>query len=285
MLEKYIALVTAIIGFFTVLIALILHFKKHLIKVNFGSRKFDIKKLNSKRQIKLFKQWESIPARCEDILNQPAISIEKQKEYQILRKINFATLNELLDFLHLGQFHLSLPLSNEENQLIRGARTNVIEKVSEKFNYFINNPSDCDYKKLTNLLSEIYDYLSEDDNVSEKCDFLFVPGAKTHLRAKKAGELFLEGKGTYIFLSGLKPYYEKKDFNVVTEAEAMYCYLMSVDSDLQGKINPERITIEKRSQDTRENAYLSAKVIGKFREKIGRPINIAIVTSPYHLYR
>lgn len=114
-----------------------------------------------------------------------------------------------------------------------------------------------------------YDYLAEEDTL-ENVDFIFVFGAKTPLRIKKAIELYQQGLSPKIIVSGRSPHYASDQS--ITEAEN---YALIAE---QGGVPASAIIIENESISIPDNVRSSLNLLdeeGIFYK------SIALVNSPY----
>ena len=109
-----------------------------------------------------------------------------------------------------------------------------------------------------------------------------VPGSRTFERAAEAFRAYLFAQGRpFILLAGRAPYYDPSNAGYdLTEAEANEAYLRMLS------IPKERIYIEDRSQDTKENAEFLPAVLKEIGSELEiKNYKILLVTSPFHLAR
>lgn len=119
------------------------------------------------------------------------------------------------------------------------------------------------------LLDAIYDYLSEQDS-PEKSDLLFVFGARTDLRAKKAVELYRQNLADKIVVSGGAPIYHLN----TTETEAdRYKEIL-----VQAGVPKEAIIVEDASITVPDNVRRSLNLL---EQSSALPRSLIIVNSPY----
>lgn len=106
-----------------------------------------------------------------------------------------------------------------------------IEKIDNLIEGIVNEILKNQSEEYVEMYDQIYDYLSEEDT-PQKSDFIFVFGSKLNLRIDKAIELYNQGLGDKIIISGGKPIYEGKQ---VSEAENLKNHAVSkgiLESDL-----------------------------------------------------
>jgi len=119
------------------------------------------------------------------------------------------------------------------------------------------------------ILNNVYDYLSEEDNLKQS-DFIFVFGSKTPLRIEKAIELYNQGLSEKIIVSGQGPHYA--DNVAETEAEIYARIAMNAG------VPKESIIKEDKSITIPDNVRSSLNLL----DKISVPYkSIILVNSPY----
>jgi DUF218 domain len=119
------------------------------------------------------------------------------------------------------------------------------------------------------LLNNMWDYLSEEDELSE-CDTVFVFGSKTPLRAVKAAEVFVKSGARRIVVSGGGPIYSQD--KSVSEAEN-YKKILLVNN-----VPEDMIILETQAITVPDNVRRSLNLL----DELGiEPKGIALVNSPY----
>ncbi|MDO8639015.1 MAG: YdcF family protein, partial [Candidatus Daviesbacteria bacterium] len=123
--------------------------------------------------------------------------------------------------------------------------------------------------KLIEILNKLYDYLSEEDAL-EKCDTVFVFGAKTPFRAIKGAEVFQKVNAERIIVSGGTPIYGNKS----QKPEAIIYKEILVESG----ISESKIIAESKSITLPDNVWCTLHLLDDLKIK---PRCIAIINSPY----
>ncbi len=93
------------------------------------------------------------------------------------------------------------------------------------------------------LFNDLYDYLSESDNV-QGADIIFVFGSKSTFRIEKAVKLYQAGYGSRILISGKGPFGEQKDGKTRPEAQKLAEFAFECGVPREALIlEPESITV------------------------------------------
>jgi uncharacterized SAM-binding protein YcdF (DUF218 family) len=119
------------------------------------------------------------------------------------------------------------------------------------------------------LLNAVYEYLSETDEL-KAADMIFVFGGKTPLRMECAAQLFNDGMGESVFISGGNPIYS--GVNQMSEAERYY----KIGSD--GGIPKGKMILETNSITMPDNVRCSLAMMKALPLD---PQSIILVNSPY----
>ncbi len=244
-----------------------------------GDREY-VFSLKKEDRIFLFEEWKLLEAKYDPPLLTP-IPIEKQLDNK--HPIEFERINSLFEFLEMKDFELKTPLTIKDFKIIYYKRKEAIQLTYNKIQRVLDNIDNKNQNVLLNLLDSIYDYLSEEDQLIKKADIALVPGYRSTFRAKKAGELYREGKVRKIYLTGNKPYYDQSNIRYLSEALAMEIYL--TDIEFSGLVENKNIYIDTKAEDTKENVELSRRPFLIEKNAIGKPLDVVIVTSPYHMRR
>jgi hypothetical protein len=112
---------------------------------------------------------------------------------------DFSTIIALLNYFELSikLFETEFGIEEIQNEENRKLALELVEQLSKNILANTLKPG------LIEILSDIYDYLSEEDDL-EKSDIIFVFGSKEELRTDKAIELYKKGWSEKIFISGDK---------------------------------------------------------------------------------
>jgi hypothetical protein len=248
-----------------------------------------LRRIPTEARIKLYEQWRSIDASFPPPEEAPALPVGEQAALQRNLPINFDPLREVLQLLNIHKWMFSVPtaprefIENYGNSGMREYRKTVFEGITR----LLARGTDQEKTQLLDRLALMTAYLSEEDPLRkrERADVAFVPGARTHLRAEKAGELFNAGRVTQIYLTGHSPYYSKNEDKPqpLTECLAMAVYLVDKRPDL--KVGWGNLMLETRAHCTIENVLLSKRPLLSAALQRPRPLTIVIVTSTYHMRR
>jgi DUF218 domain len=171
----------------------------------------------------------------------------------------FNTIVNFLKYLKLDASVFSTP--GTIHQVVEQGRV-LLDQVAASV---INNTQQVD----KHLLDDMWDYLSEEDEVSA-CDTVFVFGAKTPLRAIKAAEAFDEGRADRIVVSGGGPIYVQD--KTVTEAENYKQIL------LDKGVPEDKIILEVGAITVPDNVRRSLNLLDELSIS---PKKIVLVNSPY----
>lgn len=254
--------------------------------------------------------WNKLPQSIKQILYERFLSMNSKSKTSYAKVINISQQLELaesrkIDLLPLIEFlrifdidekllcNIKFPLSENEYSVLHGtekstndSQENIIlsclKTKLEQIQY---------YERLTNIQKQktdlLFNYLicNENQNIyeEENLDLIIVFGCRKRgieYRMRKVVELIQKNPKTFIFITGG---YDNniEDGNVpVSESAIMLYYLNNIL-----KVNNRNIIIDENAKNTEENvihSILQIKNIYILRE---RPINVAIITSPYHMRR
>jgi len=246
---------------------------------------FDYKRVFSmplEHRLRLLEKWKELFGKVESSLPETNIPCgrKRQAELEELRHIDFDPINTLLSSLGIG-VRLATPMTSYRR--FKSLQGEMFDRVkSEVFKKLEEARTSGKFADLADRVDRAYDYLAEEDVLpaGRTIDIAFVPGYRQLLRAQRAGELLSNNNVSRVFLSGNLPRYDVERKNVLSEAAAMAIYLRDVFSP---KILPDRLIVDERPTNTRENIVMSQGVMEALRAR--RPLSIAIVTSPYHMRR
>lgn len=139
---------------------------------------------------------------------------------------------------------------------------------------------------MNKIISDISDYIFVSD-MPQKVDAIFLPGGSFAEMPEYAAELFRKGYADFLIPSGGLSIKRDKWQGVSSKAEI---YTGNYNSDcefftdvlLKNGVNREAIICENQSQHTRDNAFLSRKII----DEMGLEIKSAmIVCKAFHARR
>lgn len=194
----------------------------------------------------------------EDILSKEA----KRKvphEKEDLHYVDFSSIVELLTSLNIDTtfFTDTYNINDLDDARLLYLATELVSQTISK----IHEAS----PKLTN---NVYDYLSEEDPL-ERADLIFVFGARTLLRIKKAVELWKDNYAPVILISGNQPNYTE-----YAESEANVLRKYAIDNS----VDKQSIIIESEAITLPDNVKRTLNLIDNKNIKLEK---IILVNSPF----
>lgn len=178
---------------------------------------------------------------------------------------DFEVILKLLNYLKLPtELFESVKFEEIENIEVYNKIVQTFDDLSEKILQNYNDP------ELKNLLDNLYEYLSEEDEL-EPADIIFVFGSKSTLRIETAIRLYKEGFAKKILVSGRGPFYEL-EAKQKTESESL------AEFAIREGVPPESIILEKSSITVPDNVKSSLNLL----EKLAVPhSSFILVNSPF----
>ena len=179
---------------------------------------------------------------------------------------NLEAIEKLYSLFELENNFHKISKVSEFLQWSENSKLKLIEKIQSSLNYSGDIIKD---------LNNAYDYLSEEDTIlnPSSVDTIFVFGSSSLFRIQKAIELFKQGIGKTITISGHKPFYKDSE---LCEAEVLDNYAI-------GKGVPkESIMLEKLSVTLSDNVKRTLDLWDSINFS---PTTIIIVCSPFTMRR
>lgn len=195
------------------------------------------------------------------------------KNKQTIEYGDYSSILKLCDFFNI-ETSIFTVLKPTSKYLLEstGLKNLVVTKILDTLK---NEKKD---KKLYDIFNQMYDYLSESDELKseDKFDTIFVFGSSSTIRAQKAIELYHAGFGNSITISGHKPFYKDR---ADTEAEYLANYAVELG------VKKENIIIENQAISLPDNVKRTLD-LWEYDQKIQfKPEKIIIVTSPFSMRR
>ncbi len=209
------------------------------------------------------------------------VPLDRQYELEKINPIDLNVFVKLLDAFSLPYANIKLPLNEQEYSSIHDIDIKYADRISDQIEYGISNEQ-------KDAIFACYDYLSAPDlaaseRVRRDCDVVIVPGARKGMiyRVDEAYKILVQSNATAI-LSGFHPAYDLDQELQIGEAEAMDYYLRVIKG--LGDSGAE-VILESRARNTRETAVHILPDLQQMFFAKKRPLNIILVTSPYHMRR
>jgi len=250
----------------------------------------------------------------------PVVPARVQRGLQEQYPIDLNLIRALLNLVGRSDIaaRLQLPATSEDQQAFTNRDRELAEDV---VNFETRNRTNM--ARVAPLLQDIYLYLrgsSPTDALSvfkegdTPVDLVIVPGCRGRgmkLRAIQAVHVVgTSPTSARLFLSGLHPYYARQfDFDAPVnvdvpsplpfgEADAMAAVVEELAPELVGaeykpakydarRVDPpmRQMVIDSRARNTLETVVHCLPILQEMHLKLGRPVNICLVTSPYHVRR
>jgi hypothetical protein len=210
-----------------------------------------------------------------------AVPIERQYELNHLNPIDLRPLINLLNLFGLSADNIKLPLTEYEYATIHDTDIEYAQRISDRVELGLSSEQ-------KEAISDSYTYLSgldlaADDQAKRECDVVIVPGARKGMpyRVDEAYKVCAQSNALVI-LSGNHPSYDINQELQIGEAEAMDYYLRYIKglSDIEVEI-----ILESRARNSRETSIHILPDLQRLYFDKGRPLNIILATSPYHMRR
>lgn len=146
----------------------------------------------------------------------------------------------------------------------------LFKEINLMFTNLINNILKTQNDTSKKYYDELYDYLSESDQI-QNSDIIFVFGSNTTFRIEKAIKLYKNGYSSKILISGKRPFYEQIN-NIIPEARRL------ADFALSNGVPEGDLILEKESITIPDNVKSSLNML----ENKNIPHNsIILVNSPF----
>jgi len=209
------------------------------------------------------------------------VGTARQEELQRINPIDLTSLKSLFLTFGLSIDNIKLPIEADEYDRVHSMDVDSSEYL---FKRAINGVN-IEQKK---CLDSVYDYLSAqelsaDQEFQRKCDVIVVPGCRSDIkfRIDEAYRIWSISQAQLV-ITGYHPYYDENQALPIGEAEAMYFYLTN-----EKGLDVERfnVFVENRARNTLENVVHTLPILNKVRNLKGAPLNLILVTSPYHMRR
>lgn len=236
--------------------------------------------LRKEERLKLFEEWLNLKPVYQAPKKDP-VSLELQEQLNDALPVDFSPLNDLLDFIGIPEMSLKVPQDPTTFMATSSHRDIAIKEAYKRISKQLKR--DGKSQDLLSFLNRCHDYLAEEDFPQSQYDLAIVPGYRGVFRARRAAELFREGKVERIFLSGDKPSYDSAKRPNLPESIAMTIYL--VDKEFEGLISRDDLILDVRARNTYDNIYYAFPKLRQDIDQDGNGVSILIVTSPYHLRR
>jgi hypothetical protein len=210
------------------------------------------------------------------ISNESTRQVPQSKIESNFNLVDYKPLLDLIEFLNL-KYNPEI-FSNRNYPFLIGYKEHEIIKenlVNAVFEY-LQDTSNNHYNvsQLQELLSKIYSYLTEEDDIkSQEFELGFVFGSAAKFRILKAIELYKLGVIKKIMISGYKPFY--KD-SLLSEAESLKIIA------IENGIPEDKIILETQALTIPDNVKRSLDL---FDESKFYPNSIIIITAPFAMRR
>lgn len=203
----------------------------------------------------------------------------------------FLPVKKLLDTAGINTDFFDLNLSKEEfSFLYKTKLEREIQKITNvMIDFILNSKSNLNI----DLYNEVYSYLSEEDELYE-ADLIFVFGAKSTIRVKKAVEIFKKGFAPLLVLSGGYPLYIKDQKTPEAIRDKRYAikhgvpeeriivepYSVTMSDNVRSSLNMlEHLNINFRSAILVNSPYTQRRGWVYFRKYLKRKINLIRINS------